>query len=456
MHSVPSRSPVPRPATAPRVTHGSGIGSQARPTWGIWIRWSITASPANPASSAASATSRSHPSGSSPQGNRDTCSSTSTPVDAVRSPATARTRCWHGGRRWHTGATGAGSDPSTTGTTRSHPSCAISPATARRRASCPARTRAGSGRSRAALRRRHTSSGVSSSTTTAGSADRPRARQPARAAGRGRTRGCRRPSSGLGPSRAATIGLEHGERVGGGVEVVRAAAHEATQGVGGRRSPRRGSAAPPRSTCPTTAAPTSTTSAGSGSDMRAVCPTPVRWSPPWGDGGTAHLGLASNRARNGGSRRCHSRSADERASSPPHRTGAAGRPAPDGAAGDGDVRAGRRHVADERVHLGRRRGPRHHRQRGAVGDRPRGAGVGGVHPDQQQGRRPDRSQAGLRAGAAGLRGRGAGHDGHPEPDRDRHLLGDHRRAGRLAAAARRCSRSSTATSPAPRRSRPTP
>ena len=37
----------------PSVTHGSGIGSQARPTCGIWIRWSISASPAKPASSAA-------------------------------------------------------------------------------------------------------------------------------------------------------------------------------------------------------------------------------------------------------------------------------------------------------------------------------------------------------------------------------------------------------------------
>ena len=43
--SVPRRSRVSRPATSPRVTHGSGIGSQARSTCGIWMRWSITASP---------------------------------------------------------------------------------------------------------------------------------------------------------------------------------------------------------------------------------------------------------------------------------------------------------------------------------------------------------------------------------------------------------------------------
>ena len=53
---VPSSRPVPRPATAPRVTHGSGIEAQARSTCGIWMRWSITDSPANPASSAARAT----------------------------------------------------------------------------------------------------------------------------------------------------------------------------------------------------------------------------------------------------------------------------------------------------------------------------------------------------------------------------------------------------------------
>ena len=53
---------------------------------------------------------------------------------------------------------------------------------------------------------------------------------------------------------------------------------------------------------------------------------------------------------------------------------------------DGDVRARRRHVADERLDLGRREGPRHDRERRAVGDRARGARVGGVHPDRQQGR----------------------------------------------------------------------
>ena len=76
--SVPNRSRVSRPASSPRVTQGSGIGSQARSTCGIWIRWSIRASPANPYASAARARSTSQFVGSpSPHGNRDTCKITS-------------------------------------------------------------------------------------------------------------------------------------------------------------------------------------------------------------------------------------------------------------------------------------------------------------------------------------------------------------------------------------------
>ena len=82
------------------------------------------------------------------------------------------------------------------------------------------------------------------------------------------------------------------------------------------------------------------------------------------------------------------------------------------------------------------RGPRHDRQRRAVGDRPRGAGVRRVHPDRQQDRRSLRSQAGVRAGPPRLRRRRAGDGARPEPDRDHHLLGDPRRARRVAAAAR--------------------
>ena len=68
------------PRACPSVTQGSGIGSHADPTCGIWIRWSISARPAKPDSSAAFATSRSQPAGSSPQGKRETCRTTSSPV----------------------------------------------------------------------------------------------------------------------------------------------------------------------------------------------------------------------------------------------------------------------------------------------------------------------------------------------------------------------------------------
>ena len=97
VQSVPSRSPVPSAARWPSVTHGSGIGSQARPTCGIWMRWSISARPAKPAASAASATSRSQVAGSSPHGKRETWSTTSTPMDVRRSVAAAGTGAGGGG-----------------------------------------------------------------------------------------------------------------------------------------------------------------------------------------------------------------------------------------------------------------------------------------------------------------------------------------------------------------------
>ena len=105
-------------------------------------------------------------------------------------------------------------------------------------------------------------------------------------------------------------------------------------------------------------------------------------------------------------------------------------------AGGGDVRPRRRHVADERLDLRRGRGSRHHGQRRPVGDRARGAGLRRVHPDQQQGRRPHRPQAGLRPGPGRLRDRRPGHDPGPGSDGDHRVLGDRRRAGRVAAAAR--------------------
>ena len=103
--------------------------------------------------------------------------------------------------------------------------------------------------------------------------------------------------------------------------------------------------------------------------------------------------------------------------------------------GGGDVRAGGRHVADERVDRRGGRRSRHHGQQRAVGHRPRGAGVGGVHPDRQQGRRPHRAQEGLRAGAARLRRRRPVDGLRPERHGDRHLLGHRGRARGVAAAA---------------------
>ena len=116
-------------------------------------------------------------------------------------------------------------------------------------------------------------------------------------------------------------------------------------------------------------------------------------------------------------------------------TGGSGEHAAVAPAGGGDVRARRRHVADERVDLGGSRGSRHDGQRCPERDRARGPGLRGVHPDQQQARRPLRTQAGVRVGSAGVCDRGSGDDPRPEPDGDHRLLGDHRRPRRLAPAA---------------------
>ena len=105
-------------------------------------------------------------------------------------------------------------------------------------------------------------------------------------------------------------------------------------------------------------------------------------------------------------------------------------------AGDGDVRPRGRYVADERLDRRGGRGSRHDGQRRPVRDRARGAGLGRVHPDRQQDRRSVRAQARVRAGPARLRVRRAGDDAGAGPDRDHHLLGHHRRARSLAAAAR--------------------
>ena len=91
--------------------------------------------------------------------------------------------------------------------------------------------------------------------------------------------------------------------------------------------------------------------------------------------------------------------------SPPEE--ATGNPRPRHPVGDGDVRARRRHVDHECLDLSGGRGSRHDGERRAVGDRARSARLRRVHPDRQQGRRPHRPQARLRAGPARLRGRRA-------------------------------------------------
>ncbi len=158
--SVPSRSRVSRPATRPSVTHGSGIGSQARSTCGIWMRWSITASPANPASSAASAIERSQPPGSSPHGKRETWIITASPCDERRSSVGAAAGA---------GVSAAAGESGTTTWTRSQPSSSSSLRTSPNRLSCAASAGAGTTYARSALRRRVSSGGVSMTTATAGS-----------------------------------------------------------------------------------------------------------------------------------------------------------------------------------------------------------------------------------------------------------------------------------------------
>ena len=113
---VPSRSDVSRPASRPRVTQGSGIGSQARSTWGIWIRWSITAMPANPTWSAVTAISRSQPAGSLPHRKRDSCRMTGTrPSSGVGDEPAAATGGGVGGPVGRSVSTMTRSQPSVRG-----------------------------------------------------------------------------------------------------------------------------------------------------------------------------------------------------------------------------------------------------------------------------------------------------------------------------------------------------
>ena len=167
---VPSCSRVVEAASAPSVTHGSGIGSHARPTCGIWTRWSIRAMPASPACSAAATMSRSHVSRSPSAGKCESWSTTPRrpvrPAGDVVARATASPA-----------AAGASSGASSGATrTTCHPSPSSRSTVDTTAASWLVRTRAGTGRSRAELRERHTPAGVSRTTATAG---RPAARAAA-------------------------------------------------------------------------------------------------------------------------------------------------------------------------------------------------------------------------------------------------------------------------------------
>ena len=208
----------------PSVTHGSGIEVQARSTCGIWMRWSITDSPAKPASSAARATPLSQASG----------------ILAPREPAhlehhlepLRRAPLLPDQGRLRRRRLARPARPRGHVCTTSQPSSSSCGTSARCRLSWAASVGAGTGRSRAELRRRHSPSGVSITTTTAGSpTSRARASQRRRRSSsvpRVSTTVVR-PATGAGGHHA----LEQVEGVAGGVEVVRPAADHAAERVGG-------------------------------------------------------------------------------------------------------------------------------------------------------------------------------------------------------------------------------
>ena len=129
-----------------------------RPTCGIWIRWSISASRAAQRPPRRRRRRRSQPAGSSPQGNRETCSTSR----GRRAPSSGDGCGYRRRERWSCA-------PSTTCTT-SQPSAAIVRDLAAPARSCRASTGAGTGRSRLPLRSRQHRAGVSTSTATAGTA----------------------------------------------------------------------------------------------------------------------------------------------------------------------------------------------------------------------------------------------------------------------------------------------
>ena len=215
--SVPSSSRVGRPASRPSVTHGSGIGSQVRPTCGIWIRWSINARPRKPASAAASATSASQRAGSPPQPNRDSCSTNPSPLGVARRAPV------RGGRRPRPASV------TVMRRTSSQPSVARS--SSRTLRSCAASAGAGTGRARSRFRSRHSRSGCP------GQRNRGHAGGPGGGevlpAPRGvepeRVDDSRQPASQTCPDDQ----VEHGEGVARGVQVGLARPDDGTQRVAG-------------------------------------------------------------------------------------------------------------------------------------------------------------------------------------------------------------------------------
>ena len=164
--SVPSWSRVVEAASAPRVTHGSGIGSHARPTCGIWMRWSMSARPAKPGLLGGPGH-VAQPREQVPLGRE----ARDLEHDAAQAPSGRRAV---GGRRGRasTGgaASGSGAASGVDAGRRASPPPRAGPTVAATGRELARRGRgAGTGRSRAALRERHTAAGVSRTTATAGS-----------------------------------------------------------------------------------------------------------------------------------------------------------------------------------------------------------------------------------------------------------------------------------------------
>ena len=227
--SVPSRSRVSRPASSPRVTQGSGIGSQARSTCGIWIRWSIRARPAKPIRVRRPGQVDQPAVGSSSgHGNRETCRITSRSDPLGPTPARVR----DSGRRRPVARCGRRPVRVSMTRTWSQPSSSASATRLRTRRSCSVITGAGTGRSRSRLRCRQSAA--------RGVHDHQHGGQPGRPG---------QPQVVVAPVGVQTEGVDHGgqpapgpggddlveqvEGLGRRVQVGRSAADDCPQRVGG-------------------------------------------------------------------------------------------------------------------------------------------------------------------------------------------------------------------------------